>query len=328
MRHRVWLVGLPILLLVAAAIQAGQERYDYDALGRLVRFINPAGEGTEYLYDAVGNILAVRQVQVSPPRITGLSPSSLRRNVPTPVVVSGAELLGATVTATDPGLHITGLRASQSAVNFDLTADETVPLGPQPFVLGSSTGTTGFNLTIRPALPVVTVSPSTTVLALGDTSTLTVTLSNPDQEDHQLALSLSNPAVVSLSTATLPFPAGQTSATVGLTVLALGNSVLDLASATLAGTKVGIHVPADEGPGERLRVSNQVGVIREAPASTAPLGPFAAPAVGVVRAPPALATPLGPFAAPAVGVVREPPAPTQPTGPFVSPAVGVVKPAP
>jgi YD repeat-containing protein len=93
MRHRVWLVGLPILLLVAAAIQAGQERYDYDALGRLVRFINPAGEGTEYVYDAVGNILAVRQVQVSPPRITSVSPTTVRRGATTSVLVTGTDLL-------------------------------------------------------------------------------------------------------------------------------------------------------------------------------------------------------------------------------------------
>jgi len=305
MRHRVWLVGLPILLLVAAAIQAGQERYDYDALGRLVRFINPAGEGTEYDYDAVGNILAVRQVQVSPPRITSVSPATVRRGATTSVLVTGTDLLYSTVTTTADGVYVAGRGSTASEVRLDLRADETAPLGAQPFVLASATGSTDFNLTILPVMPRLSVSPSPVVLPLAATLTLTFSLSSPEDQAHAMAFTPNS--AVAVSTDTLRFPAGQTTTSATLTALAPGTTLLELTSATLAGAKISIFVAAPLGPGERQGLSAEIGVVRETPALTEPRGPFIAPAVGVIREPPALAEPIGPLVSPAVGVDKPAP---------------------
>ena len=120
MMSRIRRIGLLALLALAAAVQAGQERYDYDPMGRLIRYINPAGEATEYVYDAVGNILEVRRIEAKAPQITGVVPDVVRRSATTAVMVTGTDLLGATVTAADPGLRITGLRSSATAVSFDL----------------------------------------------------------------------------------------------------------------------------------------------------------------------------------------------------------------
>jgi YD repeat-containing protein len=160
MMNRIRQMGLlALLVLAAAAPQAGQERYDYDALGRLIRYINPAGEATEYVYDAVGNVLEVRRGEVNPPRITGVAPDIVRHNTKVPVVVTGTDLLGATVTAADPGLRISSLRSSSTEVTFDLLPDESVPLGVQPFTLASSTGSAGFSLTVKEQLPQIVVMP-------------------------------------------------------------------------------------------------------------------------------------------------------------------------
>jgi len=53
------LVVAVLATLFAGPVQAGEERYDYDALGRLVRVIDEQGRVTEYVYDAAGNILQV-----------------------------------------------------------------------------------------------------------------------------------------------------------------------------------------------------------------------------------------------------------------------------
>jgi YD repeat-containing protein len=327
MMNRNWRIGLLALLALAAvAAHAGQERYDYDALGRLIRFINPVGEGTEYVYDAVGNILAVRRVVVQPPRISAVAPAAVRHNATVPVVVTGTDLLGATVTSADPGLRITGLRSSATEVSFDLLPASTVPIGAQPFTLSSSTGSAGFSLTVKPELPRVIATPATVILSPGgQTMGLSLALSNADVDAHRLALTVTDPAVASISAVTLDFPAGQTHASLTVTSGALGTSVLDLASATLAPAKVGIFVSGGGGAGDQLRLSAQVGITREPQALTQPAGPFASAAVGVIREPQTLTQPAGPFTSAAVGVTREPQALTQPTGPFASAAVGVIR---
>ncbi|MCB1872133.1 MAG: hypothetical protein KDI49_09045 [Gammaproteobacteria bacterium] len=319
-------VGLLLLLACGVIAQAGQERYDYDALGRLIRYINPAGQATEYVYDAVGNILAVRSIEVHPPQISSVTPGIVRHNASVTVIVTGSELLGATITAADPGMRISGLRSSATEVSFDLLPEGDVPLGAQLFTLSSSTGAAQFSLTVAPELPRVVAVPPTLILGPGgQTGALGLSLSHADIDDHRLTLNVGDPAVAGISAVTLEFPAGQTEASLTVTSGALGTTAIDLTSATLPPRKVGVHVTNDEGPGERLRVSSAVGVTREPRALTEPAGPFSAAAVGITREPQLLTEPAGPFTAAAVGITREPQALTQPAGPFSAEAVGITR---
>lgn len=322
--NRIRQIGLVALVAFTAAVSAGQERYDYDVLGRLIRFINPAGQATEYVYDAVGNILEVRRGEAKPPQITDVDPGTVRRSATVPVVVTGTDLLGATVTAADPGMRITGLRSFATEVSFDLFPDEDVPLGAQLFTLSSSTGSAEFSLTVKPELPRLVATPATVILSPGGSTTeVTLALSSPDVDDHQLTLTMADPAVAALSDATVEFSAGQTQSVLTVTSAERGTSILNLVSATLAPAKVGLFVTDEAGPGDRLRLSSLVGVTREPQALTEPAGPFTAAAVGVMRQPQALAEPAGPFSAAAVGVTREPQALAEPAGPFAAAAVGV-----
>src|SRR3954470_13160742 len=71
-------------LLVAACVALGalpshapaaQERYDYDALGRLIRVIDEQGRVTQYVYDAAGNILQViTGGTAQAPTVTSIAP--------------------------------------------------------------------------------------------------------------------------------------------------------------------------------------------------------------------------------------------------------------
>jgi YD repeat-containing protein len=70
------------LLALSLPSSAGQERYDYDPLGRLIRFVNSSGEVTEYNYDAAGNITSVVRggsAAAYVPSITGITPNFVRR---------------------------------------------------------------------------------------------------------------------------------------------------------------------------------------------------------------------------------------------------------
>jgi len=90
---RSYLVLAALLALVGAAY-AAQERYDYDSLGRLIRYIDQAGQVTEYVYDAVGNILEVRRGVAVQPSIASVVPDIVRRGQSVPVQVLGSGLAG------------------------------------------------------------------------------------------------------------------------------------------------------------------------------------------------------------------------------------------
>ncbi len=62
-RARVLCLGLLVIALtIFAAPAPGQEvRYFYDALNRLVGVVDAQGNGAEYIYDAVGNLLRIRR---------------------------------------------------------------------------------------------------------------------------------------------------------------------------------------------------------------------------------------------------------------------------
>jgi len=73
MMSRVWQRTLAVLLLIVSSAFAGTEHYDYDSLGRLIRFIGADGRVTEYVYDAVGNILEVRDITGTAGATLGIS---------------------------------------------------------------------------------------------------------------------------------------------------------------------------------------------------------------------------------------------------------------
>jgi YD repeat-containing protein len=327
--HPVGWMRVAAMLLWAATGIAGTERFDYDALGRLVRHIDSPGTVTEYVYDGVGNILEVRRsLEAGPPVVSTVLPASVRRGQSVRIALTGSRLSGARVATSDPELDISSLTAAATGVSFTLSASAAATLGARVFTVSTSTGHTIFSLLIAPQLPALSFAPSAVTLQAGQTQEVTLTLSNPDSVAHSLSLAIGNTAVASVSTASITLSPGQTSAVFSVSGIASGVTALNIGSPTLAPTAVGIYVSAPF-TGESAAYAPLVGIFRveAAGGGTSPIGPFTAPNVGVFR-PEAVGggtSVAGPFAAPNVGVFR----PEVPggggslIGPIVAPDVGV-----
>ena len=304
-----WSITGAMLLTAMAAAHAGTERFDYDALGRLVRHMDPSGTITEYAYDAVGNILEVRRSTDSgPPRVSGVSPAAVRRGQTLRVTITGNRLAGARVSSSDPELDISGLTSAATAVAFTLGVSRAATLGARVFTVSTATGDAIFSLLIEPQLPALVAVPAQLVLTPGQSQQMTLSLSNADQVPHNVSLSIAAAAVATVIPTTLSFPAGQTSAVVSVSAIAPGTTILNVASSTLLPAAVGVQVAAPQA-GPATAYALPVGVVRqEGPAGgTGVVGPVAAPLVGVLRqeGPAGGTGVVGPIAAPDVGVLRE-----------------------
>lgn len=304
-------VTVAAMLAWATVGFAGTERFDYDALGRLVRHIDSPGTITEYVYDGVGNILEVRRsIEAGPPVVSTVLPATLRRGQSLRIAITGSRLSGARVATSDPELDISSLTAAATGVSFTLSASAAAALGARVFTVSTSTGSAIFSLMIAPQVPALSFAPSAVSLKAGQTQEVTLMLSNPDSVAHSLSLAIANSTVASVSTASITLLPGQTSAVVSVSAIASGVTALNIGSPTLGPTAVGIYVSAPFA-GETAAYAPLVGVFRpEIPGGSVakPTGPFTAPSVGVFRP----ETPgsggsrlIGPLMAPSVGVGRE-----------------------
>jgi YD repeat-containing protein len=269
---------------IPVAAIAAQERYDYDALGRLIRVIDEQGRVTQYVYDAAGNILQViTGGAADAPAIAAVAPTSIRRGETSRVTISGSGFLGGTVSTADAGLDVSAVQTTATQVSFSLAVALTAALGPQAIRITNAAGTASTSITVNPVLPKVFVDP--TPLAIPPDNTpraITVRLSNPDNIDHVLALSMSN-AKASISPASLTIPAGQTQAIATVRGISAGQSTLTIASATLGTTLFPVFITG-EFAGISTSFAPQLGVVvqNDAPAALKTITPVASRSVGVV----------------------------------------------
>src|SRR2546425_1234908 len=184
-----WLTGAAVGLVPAA--DAGQERYDYDALGRLIRVIDEQGRVTEYVYDAAGNLLQViTGGTAQAPTVTAITPTSIRlSNADTIDNTIGLTVKDTTVATVSPAsltipagqteaqASITGLKVGQTALTLT-----SVTLGTTSVPIFVTTEFRGLNTSVSALLGVVkqqtaTPAPPTTVSPLTSAS-LGVVLGN------------------------------------------------------------------------------------------------------------------------------------------------------
>lgn len=267
---------------------AGEERYDYDALGRLVRVIDEQGRVTEYVYDAAGNIVRVvvsGAGSAQPPAVSAYSPTSLRRGETRSVEITGTGLTGAHVSVSDSALDISGLQVSATQITFSLTAGAGAALGAHSLSIANAGGSTSIQLTVNPVLPRLGMSPlPIAVPPSGTGRNFFVTLSSPDNVEHVVSLVSSNTARLTVSPASVTFAAGESEKLVTVTGHTAGNAAINLSSPALASTSVPVFVTA-EFSGVTTSFAPPLQVIKEAEpggASTA-FGPFASALVGIAR---------------------------------------------
>lgn len=273
------------LLSAPGGVDAGQERYEYDALGRLVRVIDAQGRVIEYVYDAAGNLLQViTSSTAQAPAITAATPNAIRRGNTVQVQVTGSGLNNVTVSNSDPGLDITNLSVTPTQVTFALAVSTTATLGAQTFTFTNAVGSATATITINPVLPQVFTAPAPLAIPPDNIQRqFTIRLSNADTIAHDMALSVANTAVATVSPASLTIPAGQTEVLANVTGKAAGQTVMTLASATLGNTLVSIFVTT-EFTGINTSVSALLGVVKEQTATPPPpttIGPVLSPSLGV-----------------------------------------------
>ena len=272
--------------LFASQANSAQERYDYDALGRLIRVIDEQGRVTEYVYDAAGNILQViaGTGSAEAPTIASISPNAIRRGETKAIQIGGTGLSGVQASITDPGLDISNLISSSTQVTFNLTATASALLGPQQITLSNAAGSATTTITVSGVLPVLGMSPlPIAVPPNGSARNFFVSLSIPDNVDHIINVASANTAIATVSPPSVTIPAGQTEVIVSIAGQSAGTTAINLTSATIAGTSVPVFVTS-EFTGLTTSFAKALGVVLEGTPGGTPttFGPFASPLVGVV----------------------------------------------
>ena len=283
------LLAAAAMLLCAGAYwlqaHAGFERYDYDALGRLIRTIDEQGRATDYQYDAAGNILRVVTGSglAQPPAISSISPSTLRRGETRLITLSGSNLSGAAVGNSDAGLDVIDVRTTPNQITFTLSVSAIANLGLHTFVLSSAAGSATATLSVAPALPRLSVEPTPLAIPPDNVARpVTLRLSGPDTIDHVVALSASN-ANIAVTPAQVTFVAGQTQATASVKGVTAGQAELRLNSTTLGDTAVPVFITA-EFQGISTSHAKPLGVVLESVATpgSQTYSPIAGGLLGVV----------------------------------------------
>jgi YD repeat-containing protein len=162
------LASVLILSLGVSEVSAQEIRYLYDDLGRLVGVVDQQGNAAEYVYDAVGNILQIRRVNITdfpgPVAITFFDPK--RGEVGTPVTIFGK---GFSPSPADNQVAFSGTVATVTAstgTSLETTVPSGATTGPITITTPLGSATSSENFTV---LQPVTVSPTTATALVGGT---------------------------------------------------------------------------------------------------------------------------------------------------------------
>ena len=277
-------------LLLALCAAAGTERYDYDPLGRLIRYVDSDGRVTEYVYDAAGNILEVRRAgtaQQLAPAIESVTPTAMRAGETVQVLVAGTNLVGARLISPDSRIGVGQVQATATSFGFAVTATADAPAGTHTFTLTNAGGSASFAFAISPLLPKLQASPNPLAVPPdGLERQFGIRLSNADTMAHAINLASSDGNVVQVTPPSLLFAPGVTEAFATIRGVAAGNATLSLTSATLDALLVPVFATA-EFAGINTSYASHVGAIL-LPAvqpNLRSVDPLLSPNVAVLRSP-------------------------------------------
>jgi YD repeat-containing protein len=244
---RLLLAILGLLAAVCSPSFAATETYGYDALGRLIRWVDAQGRLTEYQYDAVGNILSVTTAAVQQnPTVASVTPSELRRGDTRQLTIAGTNLANTTVGTSHAGLSISGVVTAAAQVTLSLTVADSVPLGAQKLTLSLAAASADAPITILPRLPTLAAVPVPIAVPPDNAPrTFTLNLGNADTVAHSVSLAMSVPGVAIITPATLTFAPGEITKTFQVAGITGGTASAVFTSATLAELRVPVFVTAE-----------------------------------------------------------------------------------
>lgn len=291
--RRLWLAALLLISLLfvvggSTVSLAGQERYEYDPIGRLVRYVDTSNQVTEYTYDAAGNILSVAKGGAANsyiPTIAAVTPNFIRRGETKAITLTGQSLQTGILQTSDGAMDLGNVRQAATQIQADLTVGLTAAVGSQTLTFSNAEGAAKISIAVGPILPEMSVEPSPLALPPDNaTRAVTIRLSSADLIAHQIAIASTDISKATVSPASLTLSAGQTSAQVNITSKAAGFVNLVLTSPTLRTLTVPVFVTTDF-RGVNTSFASAVGVVvgDAQPPVTAPTtsGTFSSLRVGV-----------------------------------------------
>lgn len=302
-------VSILAACLTAALAYAGEGYFGYDEFGRILRSIDEQSRATEYSYDPAGNITGIRTGLPAPaPTISTVTPNNLRRSESRVMKVTGANLLGVSITSTDSGLHIDkdARYSTDTSVTFTLTATAVAIIGQTALTFTTKAGSTQALVTVNPAMPSVITAPAPLAVPPDSvTRQFALRLSHADTIPHSLMLSVADPTLA-MASSTVSIPAGATEASVQITGLKAGETLVTMASNTLGTSVTYAYVANDYAEMNKSR-AKPLGIVVQEPATTVAtsITPFAAPLLGVLKQEPVAApasVTISPMVAASVGV--------------------------
>lgn len=238
-----------VLLAPGGVASAGQERYGYDPIGRLILHVDGQNEVTEYTYDPAGNLLAVRragQAAGLAPVITSITPGVIRRGETRTITLDGQRLQTGTLQASGPGLSLSGVQLSAAQITATLAVAASAPVGTQTLTFSNAQGAAHAAMVVAAALPALSVEPSPLALPPDNAPrAITLRLSGADAVAHTVNIASSNAARATVSPASVVLAAGQTAVQVSVTPKTGGFVNLVLTSPTLQSVTVPVFVTTD-----------------------------------------------------------------------------------
>ena len=184
----------------------------------------------EYEYDGAGNIVRIiTQEQSDPPAVSPLSPGFINQGQSRTITATGSSLLGVDVSTDAPGLSIDAIQSDGSQINFQLTAASDAPIGNAIIRFSTGLGEVQHSIFVADVGPAISTIPSPITIDLsGASNTITLNFSVSRPENETFRLSVVNPAVAAVDTASFNILSGQTRADISLTGVTAGATVLQI----------------------------------------------------------------------------------------------------
>lgn len=285
-------LGFALLSSLSSGALAGQERYDYDPVGRLVRYVDSNNQVTDYTYDAAGNLLSVSRGGNAAglvPILSTISPGVIRRGETRPITLTGQRLQVGTLQASHPAMDLSNLHQSASLITATLAVGAAVPTGTQTLTFSNAQGAAQIGMLVAPGLPALSVEPSPLALPPDNTArAITLRLSNADLVAHTINIASTDTSRAIVSPASVVIAAGQTAVQVSVMPKLPGFVSLVLTSPTLQTVTAPVFITSDF-RGVNTSYAAPVGVlVGDAQGPTAPpltTASFVSPRVGIAVGP-------------------------------------------
>lgn len=322
-RSMLRMLGACLAGVAVGPVDAATDRYDYDALGRVIQRVDDQARSTDYVYDPVGNLLKVSTPDtVQPLAITSGPIGDQRRNEIRQIAVSGTGLAGVTIRTSHPGISISQLTQSATSASFRLAVSNLVPLGPHVLTFAGPGGAAQLPFNVLPAIAFVLMPQPVGIAPDNVARKVSLYVTDPLPATRTFTLSILPSTVAKTDVTQVTFLAGQSQAGFGVIGLAEGTALLRLSDPGLVDPlEFMVFVSA-----QQLVNSPRVGTSRGLPVYTSPTALVSSTGVGLVRTVPWSYT-NGVMDSSAIGLVRGPSWRVAPTvNPLVAPLVGIVRP--